>query len=185
MGGFEIGDAGDESGGWGDVVATGFDFEAEVATGGGGELLVAGSEEFAERFEGHLGGRIAIIVGDTAAEADGIEVGEVVEEFGKFGGEEGEIIVEFGELGSASDVSVEHGDWEASGEGGIFDGENIFEPDAVFGAGSTGIAGIDMAVTEAGVNAEGNGATIAGAGEFSDLAWGSDIGEDAVLENNV
>ncbi len=124
-------------------------------------------------------------MGDTASEADGIEVGEVGEEFDKFGGEEGEIIVEFGELGPASDVSVEHGDWEASGEGGIFDGKNIFEPDAVFGAGSTGIAGIDMAVAEAWVNAEGNGATVAGAGEFGDLAWRSDIGEDAVLENDI
>ena len=93
--------------------------------------------------------------------------------------------MEFGELGAASDVSVEHGDWEASSEGGIFDGENIFEPDAVFGAGSTGIAGIDMAVAEAWVNPEGNGATVAGAGEFSDLAWGSDIGEDAVLKDDI
>ena len=184
LGLFHVRDPGHQGAGRGNIITAGFDFEAQRAAGGQAEGFPGRSEESAQFFQGQGGGRVAVIVRNAAAEADGFKMGQGRSQIREFAHQPVQIAKELVKLWTAADVGVQHDHLHPGGGGGGLGGGDIGIPDAVLGAGAASVAGVHVAMAEAGIDPQGDFSLVTGRREVADHARGSNVRKDAVLKHH-
>lgn len=111
----------------------------------------------AQRLDGNLRVAVAVIVRDAAAEAHSGELREVRDQFAELERKPREIFVQLLKFRPAADVRVQHRDAHPRGECGVLHRDQVTMPDAVLRGRPAGVAGVHMAVTEAGIHADAHG----------------------------
>ena len=181
----DVGDARDQRGAGRDDIAAGLDLDAQGPPGTLAQPPLRPCEDAAEGDEVDRRPLRPVRMRDAAAHIDRLQVGKVGNALEEEMLELAHVGVELVDGRAAADVRMQQHDRIASPRSGMAYGVEVLVPDPVLRARPAGIARPHVAVAETGVDAQPDRAAVAGLLQSGDHGRRADIGQDAVLQDDV